>query len=419
MILNWLTIAFCTVFFVLSLKRVFSDSFSALNLASIVFFVMQVVPIFVESFWGYDDFMFFLKNMYYASQDQSVHYVYCIFVCVTMALFWVVGEYLCQKRVDLIDEECNHYQANIYLFFFLLLGILSPVIALIGAPDPSIYLTFARFYKYTFNPFDASVLYYMVVIKHVVYFAFLSTILLYFFNDDKNKAYNFIVLIGVILITWFEGKRSFLIFSLMAIIAVDIIRNRYVEQRGKLIIKAAVFTFISVIFFVIYKEYTGKNVDTDFLSQYNQYYSRMACVKTAIYSVLQGESVLQYPGQSFLYDVFFFVPRGFWPEKPAMFVKYFTAYAMNRKNLDFLSWNLITNMWCEFIANIGVIGYVLGVALTTLVAKITDLTSNIFVRMWGMIFIALYFMFGFEYLVLIVYIAFIVSLVAQKVRERV
>lgn len=415
--LSWLVILICSVFFALSLKRVFSGVFSTLHLGAIVFFVMQVVPLLVESIWGYDDLIFLLKNMYYASQDQGVHIIYCMFVVVTMALLWYGGEYFCRAREDIVEEE-KYFQANIYLFVFLLLGILSPAIALIGAPDPSIYLTFARFYKLEFNPFDPSYLYYMAVVRFVLYFGFLSIVLLYFFNDDRNKIYNFFVYFGIALVTWIEGKRSLIVFSFLAIVAIDVLRNRYADKKTFFAIKTIGFALISVIFFIVYKEYTGKDVEMDFLSQYNQYYSRMACVKTSIYSALYNQAILQYPGQSFVYDIFFFVPRGLWPDKPAMFVKYFTAYAVNRKNIDFLSWNLITNMWCEFIANIGIWGYFMGLLLVSIIAKIADFVNNIFVRMWGMIFIALYFTFGFEHVVTIVFCIFLISLISHKIKER-
>lgn len=416
--LSWLVILICSVFFALSLKRVFSGVFSTLHLVLIVFYAMQVVPLFVENIWGYDDLMYYITNMYYASKDWNVHVIYCFFVCISTVLFWFGGELLTQKREYVSLNEDSYYQANAYLFFALLLGIFSPFLSLIPAPDPSIYLTFARFYKLNFNSLDIPFVYHMVVVKNVVYVSFLSTIILYFFNDDRNALYNFFVFVGVVILTWFEGKRAFLVFALLAIIAIDIIRNRYVDRRAKFIVKSVIFGIVSVLFFLIYKQYTGKDVEMDFLSQYNQYYSRMACVKTAIYSVINNQSVLEYPGQSFLYDIFFFVPRGFWPEKPAMFVKYFTAYAINRKNIDFLSWNLITNMWCEYISNIGIFGYMLAMTLITFVAKITDLAESIFVRMWGMLFILLYLMFGFEYLVLIVYILFVVTLVTQKIKEK-
>ncbi len=415
--LSWLVILFCSVFFALSLKRVFSGVFSTLHLGTIVFFVMQVIPLFVECIWGYDDLTFILKNMYYATQDQSVHILYCVFVVVTMVFLWSGGEYFCRKR-EYIVEEKKYFQANIYLFVLLLLGILSPAIALIVAPDPSIYLTFARFYKLEFNPFDTSYIYYVTVVRFVLYFSFLSIVLLYFFNDDRNKIYNFFVYLGIALVTWIEGKRSLIVFSFLAIVAIDIIRNRYANKKTFFAIKTICFALISVIFFIVYKEYTGKDVEMDFLSQYNQYYSRMACVKTAIYSVFYDQPILQYPGQSFVYDIFFFVPRGLWPDKPAMFVKYFTAYAVNRKNVDFLSWNLIINMWCEFIANIGIWGYLLGLSLVAIIAKFADFTNNILVRMWGMIFIALYFTFGFEHVVIIVFCIFLVSLISQKIKER-
>lgn len=416
--LSWLTVVFCSVFLVKSLQRVISGVFSTLHLAVIVFFAMQVAPLFVENVWGFDSQMYMITNMHFASLDFWTHLIYCLFCCLTISIFYLVGNLQNEKYSAIRLFSNTLFELNAFGIFILLVGLFSPIVAWIFAPNPSIYFVFGRFYRMTINELDASYIYHMVVMSHVNYVSFLSAILLYFFNDKKSRLINVLVVAGVILFSWLEGKRSILTFALMAVIAIDVFRNRYANEKIKLIMKSCLFALISVVFFLVYKQYTGKDADSEFLSQYNQYYSRMGCVKTAIYSVLEDKPIVEFPGQTLLFDILFFVPRNLWPDKPAMFCKYFTAFAVNRNSTDFLSWNLLVNIWSEFIANLGALGYCASVVLVCYIAKVADVAKNVFLRFWGMLFVLLYFMFGFEYLVMIVYLIFLFMLCYQKIKER-
>lgn len=419
MVISWLTFAFCSIFFVWSLKRVIEGSFSLLHLASLAFYIMQVVPLLVECLFGFDDSMHFVVNMYYASLDNEVHLFYCGFCCLTMMIFCVAGRFFSPKKTLASIFSVSYFDVNPFVFFLLLLGIFSPLVTVAFAPDPSIYLVFARFYSLAIGSFDVTYLYHLAVVTHANYIAFLCLVLLYFFNDKKIFGYNLIVFLGIVICTWIDGKRTLFTFALLMILAIDIIRNRYVNDRNILTIKSMCFCVISVVFFLIYKEYSGKNADSDFLVQYNQYYSRMASVKTSIYAFLYDKPIVEYKGQTILFDLFFFLPRNIWPDKPVLFVKYFTAFALNRKWLDFSTWNLIVNIWCEFFGNFGALGYLGALGVVGFVAKVVDSAKNALLRLWGTLFIILYFLFGFELMVLIVYVLFVVSLIFHKIKDRV
>lgn len=416
--LSWVTIIFCSAFFLKSVQKVVFGFFSTLHLAVIVFFAMQVVPLFVENIFGYDDAMYMLTNVYDASTNLTVHIVYCFFCCLTVCSLYGLAVVYDRNSSKLFFVDQKVAENNFILEFVLVLGVFSPVFACFFAPDPSIYVVFGRFYKNTYNSMDVSFLYYMLVLRYFNYISFLSVILLYFFNEKRNLMINVVVFFGIFLFSWLDGKRTLLTFALLAILTIDIIRKRYQNKKMLLVVKIFVFMLVAVLFFVLYKNYTGKGADSEFLSHYNQYFSRMGCVKTAIYSILENKPIVEYPGQTLLFNLFFYVPRGFWHDKPAMFCKYFTAYALNHKVTDFFSWNLLVNMWSEFIANLGILGYFLAMSIVGWLAKVTDMTNNGYVRLWGMLLVLLYFMFGFEYLIFVIYILFVISYAIQKIKER-
>lgn len=415
---NIFTILFCSFFLFLAIRKILSGFYSILHVCSIIFFAMQVLPLFVGILWENDSIHNLSSNMYRANIDVEVHYIYCLFCCLTMILLFALTR-LTNSKENIQSFVLSKSNYTVYVNIFLLVGIFSPLLVWIMSPNPSIYFQFARFHRQDegfLNSLDAAYVYHTIVMFKANCISFMSTLLFYGINK-KNVAANVVVLLGIILFSWLDGKRAFLVFALVAIVVIDVVQRRYLFEKYKLVIKSCCFLFVSVLFFIIYKEISGKGAEADFFSNYQQYFSRMVCVKTSIYSILSNQPMVEYPGQSLLYDFFFFVPRFLWPDKPVMFCKYFTAFAYNRDVAEFLSWNLHVNIWTEYIANLGALGYFFALTLITCVAKISDASTNMFLKFLGMLFVSLYFMFGFEWLVLVIYSFFVLAFVYNKIKS--
>ena len=376
---------------------------------------MQVLPLGVEMVFGLHPDMRIYSKMYLAMLDYSVHCIYCLFCILTCLVFYCISTKNEQcVSFNLLLKERN---LNPVIYTIFISGIISPAFTWLFSPDPSIYLEFARFIKMKINIYDPRYLYHTLVVSQATMISFICAIVLYFFNDKKNKLINFIVFLGIGLSSWSSGKRALFMIAICSILFIDVIKHRYKNQSRKLVIKSIILIAISLLFFVIYKYYSGKDASSDFLVQYNQYYSRLGCVKTAIYSILYNDPILEYPGQSLLYNLFFFVPRSYWLDKPAMLCKYFTSYSMNLNITSFLPWNLHVNIWTEFIANLGVAGYILALILINRLVRILDNTKNCIVLILGLSFILFYFMFGFELFITVAFVLFILSLLYTKIRE--
>ena len=162
----------------------------------------------------------------------------------------------------------------------------------------------------------------------------------------------------------------------------------------------------------MYSNITGKGEDSVFISNYIYYYSRISCVITSIYSRVYNIKMLDYDGQSILYDIGFFVPRSIWGNKPLMFVKYFTSFSCGYGHNTILNnFNLQVNIWAEWIDNLGIIGIFFACLFIVCVARITEKKNNAYSYMFGLLFSGLYLMFGFEPNVHIVFLIWIFTLI--------
>lgn len=421
-LINWISVIYCMFFAFSSVKKILNNKYSILHIAVVFFFVMQVIPIVFEAFFGIDESMSIYKNMYIAMLDKSTSFAYCFFVMFTISCLYCLGNSLLkkQKHKFSIIDTITSIKINSIISFVVFIGMfVPPILAVAFSPDWTIYTDFSYFYTNDYYKNSDIYLYHTSVVTVANCLAFGFTIVQYLCRDISKKHINFDVFFAIVLFTWIDGKRTLLTFSLIGILAIDVLKRRYRNRAGKLLGKALVFSIIIIGYFIFYSQITGKGIDLAFGVKYELYYSRLSSVKTAIYDLLNGSKMLDYNGQSILYNILFFVPREFWENKPVMFCKYFTAYALGHSTSDFVSWNLLVNIWTEFIANFGFVGNILAIAFCYFVAKITENTNNVLVYLFGTLFILFYFVFGFEVFALIAYILWIALLCVSKFKVKI
>jgi hypothetical protein len=90
-------------------------------------------------------------------------------------------------------------------------------------------------------------------------------------------------------------------------------------------------------------------------------YTRDSRVEMALYSAIYPDKmqILDYPGQNLLYYVTLLVPRSLWDNKPYPYAYYFTSAMLNRYPQNF-GWGMTTGIFDETIANVGLLGILLG-----------------------------------------------------------
>lgn len=413
---NLLTVIISTFFLLYNLKKMMNGKMGIMVGANFVFYVAQVVPIIFNLFSEVSHDMRIYPQMYAALLDEKTNYYYCLFVVLMFC-----GFRYADKKLNKY-ESISRYNAdwgslikklwrNKIIQLVIIGGMFLPILMVFFSPDPMVYTHFAYFYRFNVSSTSLVYLYHQNVMPFFMFVAFFFCMLKYFCS---NKKYQFDVYLSIIISTWIEGKRSILAFSLFGILAIDFFKNMNRKDIKKLIRKTIVFLIIIVSFFAIYRGITGKNSDSSIGLLYTVYFDKSSCVKTAIYDKLYTNSILEYPGQSFLFLLTFWIPRSVWLSKPYLYCKYFTSYVMGVSYQ--LNWNLLVNSETEFISSFGFLGIPLLIMFMYYIAKISVKSNNRYQYFLGMLFIYMYLIFGFEVYLEVIWLVWLVLYIISKVR---
>lgn len=390
-----------------AIKKVAKGKNSMLHLAVIVFYIMQVLPIFVGFFGSLDKIQRYYPYMYLAMTDELTSVIYDIFALTGIVVLSIYADKYAKKIIRQSMLNLKLGNGRKILVIISVICMLIPILGIFFAPSPKVYLSFSYFYMNLYNSVGAEYVYHRNVMSLLVYMAFAGTILYYVVAKGNRSI---VYLLSTFLITWINGKRTLLVFLLGGMLVIDFLKwdrknKKYIRRFFS---KAIFFVLVVIIYYVFYTAKTGKSAFANDFLLYSTYFSRLCNVKVAIYDLLQGQVLLDYSGQSLIYDCLFFVPRMLWTNKPWPYYRYFTSYCFYGVSDKMVSnMQFQVNMWSEFISNLGIIGFILSLCLVINIVKKSERTNNKVLMLSGFGFVFLYMMFGFEHIVQIVYIVWI------------
>lgn len=394
-----------------SLQRIFKSQYSMLHVCVIFFFAIQVLPLLVDSFNDISLLQSRAKYEYYAMIDGTTCWIYDVFCCITSTILLNLANKYSKYTMRITLGDIMSKNSTLSVFFFILM--FSPLVGVIIAPDPSVYTYFSYFYTQSYNPMGVEYLYHGHVMLYFNYLAFFA-IICYYFQKSDTKFGSYASFVASCLLVWVDGKRGFLAFLIVGVLFIDFIRQKKTNTR--LIRKSIVLIGVFLAYFVVYSNLTEKHSDDSFYPMYNAYFSREAEVKLAIYSRLPWNTkMLPYDGASLLYNMIAFVPRSFWSAKPYGFFNYLTAYAYYGSGETFLTYsNYQVNIWSEFIANMGIIGYFCSLLFLGWIIKKSERTTNKLLNIIGGLFCLMYLFLGFEMLVMLSFYLWIYLLIRHR-----
>lgn len=413
-------VVFClaTLLLLNSIKGLFTNKGSALDYCLVAFYLVHVIPIFMQLDYGIPEVLHHV-NVGSAMEDNATDYIYGLTVLSVMWLLRYYSKKLIKRfgntTIDTSSGSVIQHRSVRYLNKVVMF---SPLIAVLFSPIPSLYLTFSPFYTSSYGIESHPYIYHSTVVNITVLLSLLAICLGYYNNKDNDKS--LVYYIAIFLLTWIDGKRTIFLFSIVGVLASDLMHGRFsdTKYRKKQIVKTVLLVSIVLAYFVIYNAQTGKGEDTEFYFLYTFYFSRMSIVKTAIYDQLYTHSLLQYPLQTFIFNLFLFIPRAVWTTKPVMYCIYFTSYADGYGPTQQLDYNLQVNLWSEFISNAGIIfGPLLGVLFVYFIIKQSLATYSKPVLLLGIAFCLLYSVYGFEHIVSYMFFIWVAIVVLKKKKK--
>lgn len=410
-ILDTLTIIICLVFCAKSVKQIKYGSINVYDLLQFVFFCVNVFPLLTDYLFQ-DQLKGLLDKIYNAMTDATVSVVYDIIViCISYVLHTLSNRYRIADESYLKSVET--IKLNKILISATIIVAILPLISIMFSPDISVYFKFAYFYSTARNSLSINRIYHDTVVNLFINYSMVA-ILLYYFSQNRKQ---WIVYMLTFINLWISQKRAFIFFVFGGIIFYDLLSQKYANDIKCFFKKTIILLLVATSYFIVYSNNTIKQVDDDAYTTYVMYATRHYCMKTAIYDVLNENQILDSTGQTMWFDFFFFIPRTYWPEKPVMYQRYFTNYVFDRDMSNQVDWvNLLVNIWTEYISNFGIIlgpfiALIFIWCITRLSAKnrITYLTVSAF--------LAMYFVFGFEPVVMLFYLIWVFALLKYHKRE--
>lgn len=406
-------VVFCSsLFFVKSVAKLLKDKGNLLDYCLLAFYLVHVIPLIVQLFWGVPE-VFHHVNVGYAMNDSLTNYIYGLFIVIVCFLLNRLSSKLNPSILPSLSIKNSERVVNIILS----LAMFAPVIVVLFSPDPSIYLDFSYFYTHSYNEDGYLFLFHRTMVSSSVLFS--VVVLTYKYFRQKTDKSMWLYYLAIVTTTWIDGKRTIFLFSLVGILAVDLIKGKYSNKRTKRsqLFKTVFFVSLVFIYFFAYNEETGKGQDTEFYYLYTFYFSRMSIVKTAIYDQLYTHKLLDYPCQSVLFNALLWIPRSIWESKPVMYCIYFTTYADAASGQ--LDYNLQVNVWSEFISNFG---YFLGPIITCyflyFLGKISINSGSNVIYLLCTGFCVLYSVYGFEHIISYIFFIWLFFLLQHKLYHK-
>lgn len=401
-----------------AVTKIYHGRYSMLHFCVLIFFAMQVLPIFVSLFGKLDKIQLYYEYMYYAMIDDSVAYIYDLFAIAGMLILSYNADKLSKYSNVSVLSNFKLGAKRQYIVAMAAICMVLPLFGIILAPHPQVYLKFSYFYMNEYSNTGVDYLYHRTIMKILTYISFAGMMVFYYLAKRNKKLYTYLVLI---LVTWVNGKRTLMVFMIAGILVIDFLKwdkhsRRYINR---LIWKAIFFGIIIVGYYLFYNDKTGKSNFADDYLLYATYFSRMSNVKVSIYDLLNQGKMLQYPCQTLLYNLLFFIPRVLWEGKPYPYYKYFTSYVyygVSNKVVPNMQFQV--NIWSEFISNMGIFGYVAALYLVIWIVKKSEKSSNSIIMLSGTVFAFLYMMYGFEHIIQITYVVWAVSSIWTFIRSK-
>jgi hypothetical protein len=263
----------------------------------------------------------------------------------------------------------------------LLIGtLLLPAVAMLFAPNRAIYSTYASSLTGSFTKSETE---FHTLLGHLILLSVFAAggLMICAKNAGVMLAALSPSLLGGI---WVNGKRSIVIITVLVI-------GTAVFPRLRRHLGTSLLTFCTVLFGICFFAYSYayqaqfRPRDTlDFSSSYENIrldYGRDFLTKMVIMHELNAPqiSMLEYRGESFLFDAVMFVSRDWWPEKPWPYAVYATAAALRIK-ATFIGWSVTTSWLEECIANLGWVGMLVAPLSLAAVCRAGDRRGDPFLK---------------------------------------
>jgi len=370
--LLWLTCAL-----MISLRRIISGDRSTILLVFLVFYVFFVLPLLCDLIWGSPSYLE-EPGFAYAERDPAVGAIYCLFVAV-VPIIW--SRFLKTGKTQAV-QSAEALRKVRKLRLPLVIVLLLPLALIWWAPSPELYLKYGFVVTENVGKTATDISQFH---SYIMAATFVATIAGAGLVAGARRPWRCLTLIApfVAAAVWLNGKRAVLAVAVVMIMASLWLAGRL---RGRRVLIAAAASVLFVACFSYWYQLYVRDIGPltsakgDLYENLRVDYSRDSRVKMAIFAELHPSSmsILEFRGQSLLFDATAYIPRTVWPDKPLTYACYFTSAMIGSSPQDW-GWGMTTSVFDEATANGSWLGLVAAAFLIGFVCQIGDSCADVIV----------------------------------------
>lgn len=376
-----LMLLICSLVAGISYKRMFHNSITSLvDLVVIVVYMFMCLPVIFNYTVGVPtyDTAYWYKVFLPGMADEGTVFLYDIYVVLVMLALYFYGTSRA-KNDDFvsIDFKVGKWRWSMEL------AVILPLILLIISGNLPRYTIYADSLARGLN--DS----FVFIENCSLFLSLFCFTLLYFGISERTKRHLFILFIYTIVIAWISGKRFIVALALIMYLFAFLSTEKNADKRDRLykilpIIVAALVAF-SGFYMSVIKPLTN-TINYNVYEMLRVDFGRDDVTKYVIYQMnVLGKQIVDYPGETILSFIFFFIPRQIWPTKPFQHYQYLTSSIL-RVPITQLPAGTTPSGFEMFFANFGLIGMPLfALALIAFIKLFDSNNTTMPLRLLGLV----------------------------------
>lgn len=376
-----LMLLICSLVAGISYKRMFHNSITSLvDLVVIVVYMFMCLPVIFNYTVGVPtyDTAYWYKVFLPGMADEGTVFLYDIYVVLVMLALYFYGT----SRAKNDDFVSNDFKVGKWRWS-MKLAVILPLILLIISGNLPRYTIYADSLARGLN--DS----FVFIENCSLFLSLFCFTLLYFGTSERTKRHLFILFIYTIVIAWISGKRFIVALALIMYLFAFLSTEKNADKRDRLykilpILVAALVAF-SGFYMSVIKPLTN-TINYNVYEMLRVDFGRDDVTKYVIYQMnVLGKQIVDYPGETILSFIFFFIPRQIWPTKPFQHYQYLTSSIL-RVPITQLPAGTTPSGFEMFFANFGLIGMPLfALALIAFIKLFDSNNTTMPLRLLGLV----------------------------------
>jgi hypothetical protein len=372
-----ITLVWLTTALTISLRRIATGDRSTILPVFLVFYVLFALPMLYDRVLGLPAYVE-EPGFVFAERDPTVNVIYCLFVAL-VPIIW--SKFLRDDKNRKFRSE--DVLAKVRRLRPILVAMLFPPLVLIWwAPDRTLYLTYAWAASGSLGKAVTDI---SMFHSHVMAASFVATLAAAGLVGGAKRPWRCLLFVSPFIVAaiWLNGKRTIVALALVTMMAALWLGGKLSRRKMFAVAAASVLLIASYSFwYQLAVRDLGPSVgaNRDVYENFRVDFARDSRVKMAIFAELypSAMSILDFRGQSIVFDATAYIPRSVWPEKPLTYECYFTSAMLGSAPQD-LGWGMTTSLFDEGIANGSWLGLFAATLAIGFLCRIGDSCSDLLI----------------------------------------